>query len=201
MSQNTQFLRQQLKLQRQAFMASRAGVLAHQNVASHLNNLLHTLEPDSLGIYWPLPGEFNAPIEGQLSPQFNAAEPWAALQNAIVARLALPFAKKTPPVMHYRAWSGKCPVLKDECGIATCSGELMVPDVLLVPCLGYSLEGFRLGYGGGYFDRYLSNHPHVTTIGMAWSIGQLSALQWQPYAHDQPLTLILTEQGVVRACP
>ena len=49
------------------------------------------------------------------------------------------------------------------------AGAVVVPDVLLVPCVGFAAGNYRLGYGGGYFDRYLARHPHVTTMGVAWS--------------------------------
>lgn len=98
--------------------------------------------------------------------------------------------------MHYRLWDRSEPALCDECGIPSCDGAAVVPDVVLVPCLGFTVSGFRLGYGGGYFDRWLALHPHVTSVGVAWSGGELSEAELSPQAHDQPLTLIVTERGV-----
>jgi 5-formyltetrahydrofolate cyclo-ligase len=65
-----------------------------------------------------------------------------------------------------------------------------------VPCLGYTGAGFRLGYGGGYYDRWLAEHPHVTALGVAWSCGEIDEAQLQPQPHDQPLMLVVTERGV-----
>jgi 5,10-methenyltetrahydrofolate synthetase len=109
---------------------------------------------------------------------------------------ALPFAQRTPVQMHYRAWNGAAPTIVDECGIPTSEGARVVPDVVLVPCVGYTAEGYRLGYGGGYFDRWLAQHPDVTTVGIAWSGNRIDAAALAPQPHDQSLTLILTELGV-----
>ena len=100
--------------------------------------------------------------------------------------------------MHYRAWPGGPPELVDECGIASTGGAEVLPDVVLLPCLGYTRAGYRLGYGAGYFDRWLAAHPQVTAIGVAWSVGEVDADRgFTPQPHDQPLTLIVTERGIV----
>ena len=96
--------------------------------------------------------------------------------------------------MDYRRWDGSTPTIQDECGIASCGGAVVVPDVVLVPCVGFTREGYRLGYGGGYFDRWLAEHPGVTSIGLAWGV---SEAQFAAEPHDQALTLILTETEVI----
>ncbi len=142
---------------------------------------LEQLEPGCLGVYWPLMGEFN-PRDAAL----QAKALWGC-------RLALPFAHKSPREMHYRGWAGDTPAHRDECGIWTTQGEPQAPDVVLVPCLGFTSEGFRLGYGGGYFDRYLAAHPEVTAIGLGWELGRLTTEVLQPQEHDQPLIGVITE--------
>ena len=57
-------------------------------------------------------------------------------------------------------------------------------------------SGFRLGYGGGYFDRWLAAHPHVTVIGVAWSVGEVDEAEWQPQPHDRRLDCVVSELGV-----
>ena len=99
--------------------------------------------------------------------------------------------------MHYRAWDGQPLARTDECSVPAPDGAPLVPDVAVVPCVGYTRSGFRLGYGGGYFDRYLALHPHVTAVGVAWSLGEISDTVFKPQAHDKPMLLLVTEQGVV----
>ena len=96
--------------------------------------------------------------------------------------------------MDYRRWDGAPPSRQDECGIASSDGAVVVPDVVLVPCVGFTREGYRLGYGGGYFDRWLAAHPGVISIGLAWG---LSETHFPAEPHDQALTMVLTEREII----
>lgn len=147
--------------------------------------MLKDLEPEQLGLYWPIRSEFNAPLA------FAADAEFATLA------LALPYARRLPVEIHYRAWAVGDPEIRDERGIPSSTGAVVVPEVVLIPCVGFTRFGYRLGYGGGYFDRWLALHPDVTTIGVAWSISEMPEGTFEPQAHDQTLTLIVTEHGVV----
>jgi 5,10-methenyltetrahydrofolate synthetase len=68
--------------------------------------------------------------------------------------------------------------------------------VVLLPCVGFNRAGYRLGYGGGYFDRWLAAHPGVTSVGLAWSCCEA---EFAAQDHDQAPTLILTEREVLMA--
>lgn len=165
--------------------AAESGVDASTALAAHLSEVLTELMPERLGLYWPLRSEF------------NAASACLGYKNFDDLALALPFAVKSPKQMHYREWNRVPPTGRDECGIPSPDGPPVEPDVVLVPCLGYTSSGFRLGYGGGYYDRWLAAHPHVTAIGVAWSACEVNEAEFVPQAHDQPLMLIVTERGVV----
>jgi len=167
-------LRRGLLAERRAFVATPAFQAAEHAVRQALAALLEQLEPELLGVYWPLGGEFDV-----------GAWPFPR---------ALPFARRDPAEMVFRRWDGAEPDAQDECGIATSTGAVAVPDVVLVPCVGFTREGFRLGYGGGYFDRWLAEHPGVTTIGLAWSAAET---HFAVEAHDRALTLILTERELI----
>jgi len=167
-------LRRGLLAERRAFAAAPVFQAAEHALRQALAPLLEQLEPELLGVYWPLNGEFDP--------------------GALPYPRALPFARREPAEMVYRRWDGSQPGAQDECGIACCTGAVAVPDVVLVPCVGFTREGFRLGYGGGYFDRWLSAHPGVTTIGMAWSGAET---HFPVEAHDRALTLILTERELI----
>ena len=178
-------LRHRLLAERAAFFGSPDLALAQTSLIVHLVTVVTTLEPQCLGLYWPVRGEFNA-IEGIVN---------APIGNTL--RLALPYVRKLPPQMEYRAWDGVAPATRDEAGIPSPIDAVTQPDVVLVPCVGFTDEGYRLGYGGGYFDRWLAAHPQVTAVGVAWSQARLDAAQFQPEAHDIALTVIVTERGVV----
>ena len=180
-------LRQQQLARRLAFASGPGAAPAHAALANHLASVLRELEPEVLGLYWPIRSEF------------NAASALGADTGPSKWPLALPFTRRTPKEMHYRVWDGQVPSVLDECGIASCDGAVVVPDVLLVPCVGFTADGYRLGYGGGYFDRWLALHPGVTSVGVAWSCTQLDAGAYEPQPHDQALTLVVTERGVVQA--
>lgn len=103
--------------------------------------------------------------------------------------------------MSYRLWDGSEPRELDECGIPSSHGAEVSPDVLLVPCVGFTRTGWRLGYGGGYFDRYLAAHHDAFTIGVAWACGELPATTFEPQMHDRPLNLVITQDGVLESSP
>lgn len=178
-------LRVRLRAERESFAASTGIARAQAELGQHLRDVLAQLEPQSLGLYWPVRSEFNAAHALGVDAKGDNV-PWA-----------LPYAQRTPREMHYRRWDRTTPNLLDECRIPACEGERIVPDVVLVPCVGFTREGYRLGYGGGYFDRWLAAQPHVTAIGVAWAIAEVGAADFAAEPHDRPLTLVVTERGVV----
>lgn len=178
-------LRERLLAARALFAQSPAWAEAQSALAGHLRAVLAQLEPECLGVYWPVRFEFNAALA------------WTPTSVSTSLALALPFARRTPHQMHYRRWDGATPSTVDECGIASCKGAEVVPDVVLVPCVGYTASGCRLGYGGGYFDRWLAAHPHVTAVGVAWAASAIDSTEFDAQPHDLPLAAVVTEQGVV----
>ncbi len=182
-------LRQQLLEQRERFVSGPQGAEAAAALARHLAGVLRTLEPELLGVYWPYRSEFNAA---------NAIDDDSTLAP-LLKKLprALPFAQRAPVQMHYRRWDGRPPTAVDDCGIPSSDGAVVVPDVVLVPCVGFTPDGFRLGYGGGYFDRWLAQHPGVTAIGVAYAVAEVDPAVFGAQAHDLPLGLVVTERGIV----
>lgn len=172
-------LRNELLTRRRDWLALPASHAAQAALGHLLTDVIMQLEPLCLGLYWPLAGEFNVS---------------ALLAREEGVQWALPFAYKSPRRMEYRLWNEGAEQVNDECGIASCKGPVVMPDVVLVPCVGFTREGYRLGYGGGYFDRWLADHPGVTSVGLAWSV---SEAQFAAEPHDHPLTIILTENEVI----
>ena len=184
-----QALRQALLQAREAWATGPQASLDQTALEEHLLEVLEQLEPDCLGLYWPIRGEFN--------PRPAALEAMASLN----CRLALPWATKRDSTegasMAYRVWKGEEFGTVDGCGIPCPDTAVVVPDVVLVPCVGFTRDGFRLGYGGGYFDRWLASQGHVTAVGLAWREGELGADRFVAEVHDHGLALVVTPDGVV----
>ena len=178
-------MRRSLLAQREQFVGSAEFGPAAIALARHLDQVLQALEPDLLGLYWPQRGEFNA-----------VAVP-AVVASITKGAAALPFAERDPPRLHYRRWGGATPDGVDGYGIPSSSGAPSSPDVVLVPCLGHTRDGHRLGYGAGCFDRWLAAHPAVTAVGVAWQVGEITPADFDAQGHDLPLALVVTERGVV----
>lgn len=69
-------------------------------------------------------------------------------------------------------------------------------EVVIVPMIAYDSRGHRLGYGAGYYDRFLSRYPHMRKIGVAFSCQEVEAIPAD--GNDVCMDLIVTEKGVVR---
>ena len=70
---------------------------------------------------------------------------------------------------------------------------------MVVPLVGFDKNKFRLGYGGGFYDRYISRvlkFKKVLTIGFAFSFQELKKIPINKY--DQKLDFILTEKGIIK---
>lgn len=153
-------------------------------LTGHLMSVLRQLAPDRLGIYSAVRSEFDAAAACLAEPDLDATP------------LALPYSQRDPIRMDFRHWDRHPLTLRDECRIPAPDGPVVVPDVVLAPCVGYTASGWRLGYGGGYFDRWMAAHPHVTVVGVAWSVGEIDAADWLPQPHDRTLNCVVTERGV-----
>lgn len=79
------------------------------------------------------------------------------------------------------------------------SGELVAPrfafDVIVVPLLGFNTDCQRIGFGGGFYDRFLAQQAQSTAIGLCYETGLIT---FTPEAHDIPLDCIATDKHVYR---
>ena len=167
-----------------------------------------------IGAYWPIKGEFD-PLPALYRWQEDAvlsldalseaapeqAEP-AQLANESMAsrsprKLGLPVVNKLHKTLVFHAWYPGCPMEEDAYGIPKPKDtEVIVPTLLFVPCVGYGPGGYRLGYGGGFYDRTLATlSPRPFTVGLGFSQGWLPDMAPEP--HDVPLDVVLNDRGVV----
>jgi len=74
--------------------------------------------------------------------------------------------------------------------------EIIEPTLIFVPCVGFGPGGYRLGYGGGFYDRTLASlRPKPFTVGLAYDFAYVPDMQ--PESHDVPLDAILADTGVM----
>ncbi|SMX48924.1 5-formyltetrahydrofolate cyclo-ligase [Maliponia aquimaris] len=179
--------RKRLRDARQALsVAERQAVGAA--LAGHLRQVLHDRFDGArdmvFSAYWPIKGE---PDLRPLMAELHAAGVTVALPLVEVKAAPLTFRRWTPETQMVRGdWN--IPVPPPDAPVVT-------PDITLAPLVGWSVDGYRLGYGGGYFDRTLAAlEPKPFAIGVGFDTAQLPTIYPQP--HDIPLDLILTEAGV-----
>ena len=103
--------------------------------------------------------------------------------------------------LEFRVWAPGEPTLPGRWNIPVPpdGAPVVDPDFLLVPMLAFDLAGYRLGYGGGFYDRTLEKLralKPVVAIGVAYSAQQVDAVVRG--GHDQPLDWILTEKGPIK---
>jgi len=138
--------------------------------------------PMTVGFYWPFKGEFDArPLVDSLIKQGHSA----ALPVVIEPRTPLEFRDYKPgEELVPGIW--KIPVPKRR--------DIVKPDVLIVPLVGFDDANYRLGYGGGYYDRTLAQLPADTvTLGVGFSTAHLATIHPQDF--DIPMTHIFTESS------
>ena len=137
----------------------------------------------SLGVFWPI----------QQEPDLRTAY---ALLAAKGVQLALPIVDKRDAPLRYAAWTPGDPVVKDALGIAIPAKNKvsMLPEALLIPCVGFNPERFRLGYGGGFYDRTLATSPRPLAVGIAYAA---SSATFSAAPHDIPMDVLITETQIV----
>ena len=114
-------------------------------------------------------------------------------------KISLPIIKKDNQ-MNFYSWSRKDPLKINKFGIPEpLSSKIFYPDILLVPLVAYDVSLNRLGYGGGYYDRYIEKIEKikkVTKIGLAFSFQKISSIPINQY--DKKLDFIVNEKEILK---
>jgi len=137
----------------------------------------------TIGFCWPYKGEFDARFAIR---KFRTRGAHAALPAVMT---------KAGP-LEFRKWWPGAPMTRGVYDIPVPDGtELVVPDAAIVPMNGFDEQGYRLGYGGGYFDRTLAAcTPRPLAIGVSFELARLPTIHPQP--HDIAMDFIVTEAGL-----
>jgi 5-formyltetrahydrofolate cyclo-ligase len=132
--------------------------------------------------YWPFRGE----------PDLR---PWAERFAARGGRTALPIVVEKGKPLVFRTWRQGDKLHKGVWNIPIpAGGEEVVPDIVIAPLVGFDGQRYRLGYGGGFFDRTLAALPkRPLVIGIGYSASRLDTIH--PLPHDIAMSRIVTELG------
>jgi 5-formyltetrahydrofolate cyclo-ligase len=177
--------------QRAALIARREALAQDQrrrlqaSIVDLLERHFPQLAQGCVGFYWPFRGEIGLHALVRRLVDRGAG---AALPVVVQKRAPLAFWAWRPGVALTRGvWDIPIPAAR----------EVVQPTALLVPLVGFDGEGYRLGHGGGYYDRTLAAmDPKPLAIGVGHELGRLATIHPQP--HDIPMDAIVTEAGVAR---
>jgi 5-formyltetrahydrofolate cyclo-ligase len=136
--------------------------------------------PTLIGAYWPFRREYNVVgLFDRLIGQGHA--------------IALPVVLGKGQPLEFRAWTRATPMASGVYDIPyPAEGAPVHPSVLIVPVVGFDDTGYRLGYGGGFYDRTLAlRDPKPLCIGVGFEIGRLPTIH--PLPHDITMDRIVTE--------
>lgn len=155
-------------------------------IRTHLQNSFPQLSGLRVGFCWPVKNE------PDLRPLMRS---WIESSNAGFAAL-LPVVIEAGAALAFRAWTPESPLIADRYGIpAPADGEFLIPEALLIPVNAFDAAGYRIGYGGGFFDRTLAAlRPAPLTIGVGYELSRVDSIR--PQAHDVQLDAMVSEAGV-----
>ena len=150
----------------------------------HIKTLLENIETCYVGSYFAFRNEIitNSIHKLLLSLDF---------------KICLPCVSNQDSNMIFRSWDLKDQLIKDKFGIMQPKENTkeVVPELIIVPIVGFSISGYRLGYGGGYYDRYIQSRltdDSLITVGLGYTFQEVKDIPYEK--HDQKLNWILTEK-------
>ncbi|HVY98210.1 MAG TPA: 5-formyltetrahydrofolate cyclo-ligase [Dongiaceae bacterium] len=177
------------RVAREKILAARAAIAlpVRQAMARRLIEHLRTAlkdRPAPISFYWPIKAE---PDLRPLMQELDAAG----------IALCLPVATRLGEPLTFRPWHKDAAMTRGFWNIPVPATDAEVtPRTLIAPFLGYDGLSYRLGYGGGFFDRTLAKlGAEARAIGIGWSMFRLKTIQPQP--HDIRMSAIVTQTGTV----
>lgn len=175
------------KAERQRLISARLAVPAHERSASSqrivekLTAAIGRVKDQLIGVYWPIRGE----------PDLRG---WMADIVEAGGRIALPVVIKKGWPLEFRRWAPGDPMERGVWNILVPShGPAVQPGVVIAPLVGFDDAKYRLGYGGGFFDRTLAVMPaRPLVIGVGYAASRLGSIY--PQAHDIAMDMIITDE-------
>jgi 5-formyltetrahydrofolate cyclo-ligase len=179
------------KAQRVALIDRRASIDAalrrrwNERMTTLLEQGFPALAGRVVAFCWPYKGEFDARF---------AVRYW----RDHGATAALPEVVATAQPLRFRKWWPGAPTTPGVYDIPVPAGtEIVVPEAAVVPMNGFDEQGYRLGYGGAYFDRTLAAlDPRPLAIGVSFEFARLATIF--PQSYDIPMDFVVTEAGIYR---
>lgn len=180
------------KVERTELIARRAAISAEQRtqwnerITASLSDGFPCPAQAVIGFCWPYKGEFDARF---------AVHAW----RKIGAQAALPEVVQNGAPLQFRLWH---PGVSMRPGVydipVPVDTPIVIPDVAIVPMNGFDAQGYRLGYGGGFFDRTLAAcEPRIIAIGVAYEALRLATIH--PQSHDIAMDFVVTEAAIYSA--
>lgn len=154
-------------------------------IDAHLERAFPGLASAKLALCWPIRGEYDA---RHLARTLRARGALTALPVVVAPRQPLAF----------REWHPGVRLAKGALDIPyPADSPVVVPEAVLLPMNGWDSAGYRLGYGGGFFDRTLAALPKKpAVIGVSYELARMETIH--PQSWDIPVDWVVTERGVYR---
>lgn len=151
---------------------------AAERVTAMLDVLIGEVETPVVSTYWPFRGELDL-------------RPWMTRLTDAGARVVLPVVVEKAQPLIFREWTAGCRMERGVWNIPVpAEGKVLVPSVVVSPVVGVDAASFRLGYGGGFYDRTLAamGQPRLV-IGIGHPSARIATIYPQP--HDVPMDVVV----------
>jgi 5-formyltetrahydrofolate cyclo-ligase len=154
------------------------------SIMASLTDFLGDVSGRTIAAYWPIRGEINL-------------RPWMVEACERGARICLPVVVEKNQPVEFHLWTPDCAMAKGIWNIPVPGNpDPVQPDVVIVPLLGVDEKGYRLGNGGGYYDRTLARLPgDLMTIGVGQPFARMKTIFPMPW--DIPMKTVLLGDGSV----
>tara|TARA_Y100000590_G_scaffold385486_1_gene457610 strand:- start:215 stop:790 length:576 start_codon:yes stop_codon:yes gene_type:complete len=150
----------------------------------HIKTLLEDIGKCKIGSYFPFRNEISTKLIHELlfSLEFE---------------ISLPCVNDEDQNLIFRNWKTNDDLVKNKYSILQPKDDAIedYPEMIIVPLVGFSMSGYRLGYGGGYYDRFIdakNKSGKIITVGFGYTFQEVNDLPIE--SHDQKLNWILTEK-------